>query len=270
MNEYLAQLLKWVTEYGLRFLIAAVILIVGWILIGKLAKKVSSSEKLQGKDPTLATFVYSGINMGLKALLVVLCVVIMGVPSATIAALIASCGVVIGLALQGGLSNFAGGLILLFFRPFQVGDFISSSGQDGTVTAINVFYTTILTIDNRKVYFPNGGLANSVLVNVTAEEIRRVDLTYTVTFESDLRKAKEVLKLVPGSNSKVLKDPATAVVVTGYADGAYQLTLRAWCKTSDYWDVFFSIQDKVSPAFAASGITLGHPHLNVHLDNEEK
>ena len=152
------------------------------------------------------------------------------------------------------------------FRPFSVGDFISSAGIDGTVTGINIFYTTVLTVDNRKIFMPNGSLSNSVLVNVTAEDTRRVDLTYTVTFESDLKKAKEVLKLIAGSNGKVLKDPATAVVVTNYADGAYQLTLRAWCKTADYWDVYFSIQDKVSPAFAASGIELGHPHINVHMD----
>ena len=260
--------LTWLVESGLRILIAIVILIVGWILIGKLAKKISKSSKLMKYDPTLATFIQSGVNIGLKLILIVICVTIAGVPSASIAALIASIGIAIGLALQGGLSNIAGGLILLIFRPFKVGDFVSSGGYDGTVTAINIFYTTMLTIDNRKVFLPNGSVANSSLVNVTAEELRRVDLPYTVSFDSDLEKAKKILRLIVNSESKALKDPAPATVVTGYADGAYTLTLRVWCKTEDYWEVLFNIQDKVAPAFETSGIILGHPHLNVHLDKD--
>ena len=265
-STFWANVLTWLTQTGLRILIALVILIVGWIIIGKISKKIAKSSKLKKYDPTLASFIQSGVNIGAKILLVVICVTIVGVPGASIAALIASLGVAVGLALQGGLSNIAGGLMLLAFRPFKVGDFISSSGFDGTVTGINIFYTTMLTIDNRKVYLPNGGLSNSALVNVTAEETRRVDLSYTVSFESDLDKAKKILKLVAMSDSRVLRDPAVAVVITGYADGAYTLTLRAWCKTPDYWDVLFGVQDKVASAFETSGIVLGHPHLNVHLD----
>ena len=270
MPEFVQNLLSWLVQGAVRLLIAVVIFIVGWILIGKLAKKIGKSEKLVKRDPTLATFVQSGVNIGGKLLLAVICVTIVGIPSATVAALVAALGVAIGLALQGGLSNMAGGLILLIFRPFEVGDFISSNGVDGVVTAINIFYTTVLTIDNRKAFLPNGGLSNSVLINVTAEDKRRIDVTYVITFDSDLEKAKKVLKLVANSDSRILKDPATAVVVTKYGDGAYELTLRTWCKTEDYWDAYFAIQDKVQPAFEASGIKLGHPHLNVHLDQIEK
>lgn len=260
----------WLTQTGLRFLIAIVLLIVGWILIGKIADKVSKSNKIQKYDPMLADFVDSGINIAAKILLVVICVTIMGVPSASIAALIASFGVAIGLALQGGLSNIAGGIMLLIFRPFKIGDYVVSGSYEGTVTGINIFYTTMRTVDNKKVLLPNGTLSNAALVNVTAEDTRRVDLTYTVSFESDLEKTKKVLQLVANSDSRVLKDPAVSVVVGDYADGAYKVSVRSWCKTDDYWDVYFSMQDKVLAAFDASGIVLGHPHLNVHLDKPEK
>lgn len=263
-------ILTWLTQTGLRFLIAIVLLIVGWILIGKVADKVAKSNKIQKYDPMLADFVDSGINIAAKILLVVICVTIMGVPSASIAALIASFGVAIGLALQGGLSNIAGGIMLLIFRPFKIGDYVVSGSYEGTVTGINIFYTTMRTVDNKKVLLPNGTLSNAALVNVTAEDTRRVDLTYTVSFESDLEKTKKVLQLVANSDSRVLKDPAVSVVVGDYADGAYKVSVRSWCKTEDYWDVYFSMQDKVLAAFDASGIVLGHPHLNVHLDKPEK
>ena len=256
------------TSFAVKFAIAAVVLIAGWFLIGFLAKKIANADKMKKYDPTLATFIHSAINLGLKILLVVICVSILGVPASSFVALIASAGVAIGLALQGGLSNIAGGIMLLVFRPFKVGDYIVSGGNEGFVTAINIFYTTILTVDNRKVFLPNGGVSNSALVNVTAEETRRVDLSYVVSFESDLEKAKKVLKLVAGAEPKVLKDPATTILVTEYADGAYKVQLRAWCKTEDYWSVYGSIQDKVQPAFEASGIVLGHPHLNVHVSND--
>ena len=267
--NFLIGLLTTLSQFAIKAVIAAVLLIVGWILIGKFAKKLAETDKMKKYDPTLASFVQSAVNLGLKILLVVVCISILGVPAASFVALIASAGVAIGLALQGGLSNIAGGIMLLVFRPFTVGDYIVSGGNEGFVTAINIFYTTILTTDNRKVFLPNGGVSNSALVNVTAEETRRVDLTYVVSFESDLEKAKKVLKLVAGSESKVLKDPATSVLVTEYADGAYKVQLRAWCKTEDYWAVYGSIQDKVRPAFEASGIALGHPHLNVHVSNDQ-
>lgn len=263
-------ILTWLTQTGLRFLIAIVLLIVGWILIGKIADKVAKSSKIQKYDPMLADFVDSGINIAAKILLVVICVTIVGVPSASIAALIASFGVAIGLALQGGLSNIAGGIMLLIFRPFKIGDYLVSGSYEGTVTGINIFYTTMRTVDNKKVLLPNGTLSNAALVNVTAEDTRRVDLTYTVSFESDLEKTKKVLQLVANSDSRVLKDPAVSVVVGDYVDGAYKVSVRSWCKTGDYWDVYFSMQDKVLAAFDASGIVLGHPHLNVHLDKPEK
>ena len=263
-------ILTWLTQTGLRVLISVVLLIVGWILIGKIADRVSKSSRIQKYDPMLADFVDSGINIAAKILLVVICVTIMGVPSASIAALIASFGVAIGLALQGGLSNIAGGIMLLIFRPFKIGDYVVSGSYEGTVTGINIFYTTMRTVDNRRVLLPNGSISNSALVNVTAEDTRRVDLTYTVSFESDLEKTKKVLQLVANSDSRVLKDPAVSVVVGDYADGSYKVSVRSWCRTSDYWDVYFSMQDKVLAAFDASGIVLGHPHLNVHLDKLEK
>ena len=256
------------TNFAVKFAVAAVILVAGWFVIGFLAKKIANAKKMKEYDPTLATFVYSAVNLGLKILLVVICVTILGVPASSFIALIASAGVAIGLALQGGLSNIAGGIMLLVFRPFKVGDYIVSGDNQGSVTAINIFYTTILTPDNRKIFLPNGSVSNSALVNVTAEDKRRVDLSYVISFESDLEKAKKVLKLVAGAESKVLKDPDTTVLVTEYADGAYKVSLRAWCKTEDYWAVYGSIQDKVKPAFEASGIVLGHPHLNVHLSEK--
>ncbi len=268
MKQFLITLLTWLSQYAIRLLIAAVILIVGWILVGNLSKAVAKSKKLKEHDPTLLTFIQSGLNISLKVLLVVVCVSIVGIPGSSIAALVASAGVAIGLAMQGGLSNIAGGIMLLVFRPFVVGDYISSAGFEGTVTGINIFYTTILTVDNRKVFLPNGSLSNSALINVTAEETRRVDFTYAVTFDSDVEKAKKVLKLVASSESRVLKEPASKTVITNYQDGAYEICLRVWCKTSDYWDVYFAIQDKVQPAFDASGIKLAHPHINVHMDKD--
>ena len=167
---------------------------------------------------------------------------------------LASCGVAVGLALQGALSNIAGGIMLMFFRPFNIGDYVSASGGEGVVKEITLFYTTLLTIDNKRITIPNGSLMNANIVNFTVEDKRRVDLVFSCAKGEDIDKVQDVMKAVMNANEKVEKDPAPFAQISGGTNEAMEFTVRAWCSSADYWDVYFALNHDITKALGEAGV----------------
>ncbi len=255
------------TTWGIKLLAALVVLAIGAKIIGSLCKWMRRTHKLSKLDDGLRTFLESFAKIGLYALLIITVASIIGIPATSFITILASCGVAIGLALQGSLSNVAGGLMILFFKPFRIGDYIEAGGESGTVTDISVVYTVLLTPDNKRITMPNGNLTNSVIKNYSAEALRRVDLTFGAEYGSDVEKVKAVITRVAESHELVLKDPAPFVRLTECADSSLNYVVRVWCKNSDYWTVSFDLKEGVKKAFDENGIGIPFPQMDVHISN---
>lgn len=252
-------------DLGMKVLGGILILIVGFIVIKCITKSLSKSKAFNKTEAGSAHFIVNMISFALKIFLVLTVAMVIGVPAASIVALIGSAGVAIGLALQGSLSNIAGGIMLVVFKPFKEGDFIDSSdGASGTVTDINVFYTTVVTPDNKVLVIPNGSLSNKPIINYSQKDTRRVDLTFGVAYDSDIEKVKNVILNTAKANEKVFGDPAPVVFVTAYQDSAIELSLRFWCKNGDYWSCYFDVNERMKKAFDENGIVIPFPQLDVH------
>ena len=219
-------------------------------------------------DPTVASFFCTCINLLLKTILIVICVSIIGIPTASVVAVLAAASATIGLALQGGLSNIAGGILILIFKPFKVGDFIACDGEMGTVSDIGIFYTKIKTIDNRTAVIPNGVVSSNKLVNYSDEEFRRVDLEFTVDYSSNMNGVLLLVKSISEKNEKVIKDETHPidVKIISYCDNGIKIVSRSWCKSTDYWDVYFDMMERVKKAFDENGISIPFQQLDVHMD----
>ena len=187
----------------------------------------------------------------------------------SVIAVLASCGLAVGLAMQGALANLAGGLMILIFKPFKVGDYIESAGAEGIVRDISIFYTTVMTLDNKKISVPNGDLMNANVTNYSAEATRRIDQEYKITNDSDLEEVKAVLLETVRSTEGVLPDPAPFARLTGVDDDTYLFTIRGWCKTPEYWDVYFDVIENCSKALREHGIDDPEERIAVRLVNEE-
>ncbi|MBQ4446700.1 MAG: mechanosensitive ion channel [Clostridia bacterium] len=241
-------------KYGLKLLAAVAVIVVG-LWLTKLAVKLLERSKWFGKiDRDARAFVKSAIKIALTVMVIVTAIAIMGVPMASIVAVIASCGVAIGLALQGSLSNFAGGLMLVLFKPFRVGDYIQANGQEGTVEEIGVFSTKLITVDNRQVVMPNAGLSNSVLVNATHFDERRVDIFFRVDPDADSDAVVSALRLAAEAQAK--RDPVKPVEtrLDSYGESFVKYHVKVWCKTSDYWELYYSLAEDCKRALQENGI----------------
>lgn len=268
-NVVLEDLIKLVTSFGITLLKAIVVLVVGLRLIKWAKKWLKSSPKLDKLDLGVRSFLGSFVSIGLYVLLIIVLAGIVGIPATSFITILASCGVAIGLALQGSLSNLAGGLMLLLFKPFKVGDYIEACGEAGTVTEITVVYTVLLTPDNKRITLPNGTLTNSTIENYSAEELRRVDLTVNVAVDSDVSKVKGYLESLAQSHPLVLAEPEPMVRLSAHSDSALTFTARAWCKNEDYWDVYFDLTEGVEKTFADNGIKVPYPQMDVHVKNDK-
>ena len=261
--NYLVEL---ATTTGLKLLGAIVLVIVGMKGIKWLRKWIRTSEKLNKIDDSLRSFMISFSSVVLYIVLFITVAVILGIPTTSFITMLASCGVAIGLALQGSLSNFAGGIMILIFKPFKVGDYIEAAGESGTVTEISVVYTELLTVDNKKITIPNGTITNSVIENYSAEKIRRVDLEFNTAYDCDIEKVKKIITEVLESHPKALKNPEIFVRLSAHNESALTYTARVWCKTEDYWDVNFDVIESVKKAFDENGIKIPYNQLDVHID----
>ena len=256
------------TESGLKLIIAIMVLLIGFKLVDLFGKKFKSTKFYNKLDPTARTFFKSFLTIALKIVLVVAAAIIVGIPMASLVAVIGSAGLAIGLALQGSLSNIAGGFIILVFKPFKVGDFITSADATGTVESINIFYTKILTVDNKVVQVPNSIISNQTLTDYSTKDVRRVDLTFSTSYDCDLEKVKSVLLSVSDKTPKALKDPAPQARLNAHSASSLDFILRVWCATDDYWDVYFDLVEGVKKAFDDNGIEIPYQQIDVHVDNK--
>lgn len=262
--------MEFIKNYGPKAIGAVITLLIGlWVinLAMKIFKKTLEKSKL---EPTLNSFILSLMSVGLKILLVITVLTMAGVEMTSFVALIGAAGLAVGLALQGSLSNFAGGVLIIFFKPFKVGDFIEASGNAGTVREIQILHTILTTPDNKVIIIPNGPLSNSVITNFSREGKRRVDMTFGVGYEADIREVRDILNSIVSKDDRVMNEPAPMIRLMELADSSVNFTVRLWVKTSDYWDVYFDTQEKVKLAFDENGISIPFPQMDVHFQPNGK
>jgi small conductance mechanosensitive channel len=251
------------TVLGLVIVKAAVIFLVGRLLIGLVNKLVRRLLNKRDIEASVKSFVSSAVNVVLIILLIVSIIGALGIETTSFAALLASAGVAIGMALSGNLSNFAGGLIILLFKPFRVNDYISAQGTEGTVKEIQIFHTILRTSDNKLIFIPNGSLSSGVVTNYNVER-RRVEWVFSVDYGSDYGKVKAITERVLAADSRILSDPSPFVALNALADSSVNVVVRGWVKASDYWDVYYDINQAVYETYNAQGINFPFPQLTVH------
>ena len=270
LEEALRQALPGILGFLYNLAIAALIAFIGIRIIGMI-KKWSRRTFLRMKvEESVSRFLSSCISVGLYGVLLFIVAGMLGVNSASIVALLGSAGIAISLALQGSLSNFAGGVLILLSRPFTVGDYIINKDGEGTVTNIGIIYTTLLTTDNRKIVLPNGALSNSPLTNVTAQDRRRVVINVGISYEADLKKAKELLQELFEARPEILPEDGIEVYVDSLGESAVNLTARAYTRTEDYWNVKWALTEEVKLCFDREGIEIPYNKLDVNLKQGEK
>lgn len=266
MDDFMNTVTEKIVPEAIRLIIVIVLAALCFFLIKRFTKFIARPAHLSKLSPSVKTFLVSFLSIALKTLTVITGASMLGVPMASVVAVIGSAGLAFGLALQGGLSNIAGGFMILIFKPFSVGHYIEVGSFAGTVTDIGVFYTTLLTYDNVRVVIPNSTVTSGTVVNYSSEEKRRVDIDFTAAYSTDVEKAKRAILEAAYSTGKILPEPCAEVVMTEHGESALKLSLRAWCATSDYWTVKFETTEKVKAAFDREGIEIPFPQLDVHLD----
>lgn len=268
MEALLNSLITFATTKGLDLVGALLVIIIGFSISGKFCKLLRKVKSFSQIDPTAQTFIVGTLNVLLKAIVLLIAIDMMGVPMTNIVAIVGSCGLAIGLALQGSLSNFAGGVMIILFKPFKQGDFIESNGVTGTVQEVTILYTRLTTPDNKLIVIPNGSLSNAIVTNYSVSETRRLDVTIGVSYDSDLEKVKAALLEMAAANDKILTDPAPTSNVTGYGDSAINVGLRVWMKNADYWDVHFALHNALKAKFDEKSISIPFPQVDVHVINK--
>ncbi|WP_206483168.1 mechanosensitive ion channel domain-containing protein [Thalassotalea sp. G2M2-11] len=268
--EKITQLLNdFVMQYGMNFIMALAVLLIGWWIIGRIVSAVDYSMDKANVEVTLQRFLLSFISIVLKVILVIIFASMVGVETASLIAMLGAAGLAVGLALQGSLSNLAGGVLILFFKPFKVGDVIEAQGHLGRVVEIQIFNTLITTLDNQRVYIPNGLLSNGCVKNIFAEPTRRVDMMFGISYGDDIATAKAIIHQVLDDNKLVLKDPGADVFISGHGASSIDITVRPWCQSDDYWNVYFSTHENLKIAFDKAGITIPFPQRDVHIIKED-
>ncbi len=262
--ETIEKLLNKIFDLSIQLLIAIAIIVIGFKLIKILEKKLKKESKFAKLDNTAKGFVISILSISLKILLLVVAASIIGIPTTSFITIIGSCGVAVGLALQGGLSNLAGGLMLLIFKPFEVSDYIEAEGREGTVKAITMFYTIITTVDNKEIQLPNGKLLNSEIVNYSTNKERRLDLEFSVSYDSKIDKVKTIINEVIDKTNSILKDKDIIVRLYKQADSSLVFAVKVWVKKEDYWTTYFDLQENIKNAFDKNKIEIPFPQLDIH------
>ncbi|MFT7591733.1 MAG: small conductance mechanosensitive channel [bacterium] len=260
MEEYIVMIRTVIVDFSPKVTAALAILILGWIGIGFITRIVKRLMKKREFDESLSKFLSSLMSWALKVLLIVTVASKLGLETTSFAAVIGAAGLAIGLALQGALSNFAGGALIILFKPFKIGDIIEAQGEKGVVSDIQIFTTTLTSPTNKRIIMPNGALSNGNITNYTAEGKLRVDLTIGVGYDEDIKKTKEVLMEVLSSNPKILQDPAPTVNVSALADSSVNFAVRPWATVEDYWAVYFGTLENAKNALDAAGIEIPYPY----------
>ena len=268
LKNTLDLIVNWATSTGIKLIIALVVLFISFKLINWIGKKIIKKAEKKNADKTVTrTLVYVG-KIASKCVIAVCMIGFVGIDTSAITALIASFGVCIGLAVNGSLSNIAGGVLILVTRPFKVDDFIEAQGISGVVSDIHMTNTKIITGDNKVVYVPNAALANGNIVNYSEKDERRVDIEIAVSYSSDSEKAKEIVMNILTSHELVMQDPAPFVRVGAYGESGLVIKARAWTKNGDYWSVYFDVLETVKAEFDKNGIEIPYNQLDVHIKNK--
>lgn len=264
VEQILDKLLNWGIDAGKSIIGAILIYVIGRFVIkqiNRLVCKILTKRKL---EISVQTFCRSLVNLLLNLVLVFAIISKLGIETTSLAALLASAGVAIGMALSGNLSNFAGGLIILVFKPFKVGDYIDGNNVSGTVKEIQIFHTILSTVDNRIIYVPNGSLSSNAIVNYSKQDMRRAEWTFGVEYGEDFEKVKAVLERIIAADARILKDPAPFIGLGALSASSVDIKVRAWAKTDDYWGVYFDMNRVVYETFNKEGIGFPFPQLTVH------
>ena len=268
-NNVVSTVINWASTAGIRLLLALIILFVSFKIINAIARRIERSGEKGKLDKTLAkTFAYI-FKLALKIVVVVCMVGFVGIDTSGLAALLVSVGACVGLALNGALSNLAGGILIILTRPFRVDDFIEAQGYSGTVEDIHITNTKLRTVDNKVVYIPNGPLSSGNIVNYSMKDTRRVDFTFSIGYGDDFEHAKKIVSDICSAHELVLKDPAPMVRVSEHGASSINLVTRVWVNSADYWTVHFDILEAVKAAFDKEGIEIPFNQLDVHVKKDQ-
>jgi len=265
LQQILDQVIKMAVEYGPRLLGALAVWIMGTMAIKIFMKGMTSLLDRTKVDETLVPFLLGLINTGLKVLLVVTVFGMIGIQMTSFIAILGAAGLAVGMALSGTLQNFAGGVIILLFRPFKKGDYLEAQGFSGSVKEIQIFNTILTTPDNKTVILPNGTLSGSSMVNYSTEKTRQVSWTFGIGYGSDVDKTKMIIRKVAHGDERILKDPELFIAVSELADNSVNLVVRGWVKSSDYWTVFYAMNENIYKMFTKMDIQIPYPQMDVHL-----
>jgi small conductance mechanosensitive channel len=266
--SWIEQQIPGLIEFGKKLLIALIIILVGRKLIKWVGKLVDGSFKRARVDESISKFLLSFVKIALNIFVVIMAARVLGLESGSIVALVGSVGLTIGLSLQGSLANFAGGVLILIMKPFILGDYIVTNENEGTVSSIDIFYTKLLTIDNKLVVIPNGTLSNSSIVNLTSEPLRRLDLLISVDYSENIRKVKEILLKLGQAHELVLKDPKAEVFMFSFDPSSIKMSLRLWVESDNYWILKFDLLEQIKEAFDENNIIIPFDQLDVNINRE--
>lgn len=269
MEKYYDMAQSLAAAYGVKIVAAIVIFIIGKWISGMLSRAVGNAMRRAKTDEMLVGFVVNLAYVGLLAFVILAALAQLGIQTTSFIAVLGAAGLAIGLALQGSLSNFAAGVMLIIFRPFKVGDFIEAAGTSGVVEEIMIFSTKLKSPDNKQLYVPNGSVISGTITNYSAKEHRRVDLVFGCGYGDDIKKAKALLEDILKANPLVLDDPASTVGVLELGDNSVNFAVRPWVKTPDYWDAYFQITEAVKQRFDEAGLSIPFPQRDVHLIQNE-
>ena len=263
-SQIIQQLTTLGIEAGKSILLAVLIFVVGRYIVKFINRIVAGMMERRHMDPTIQSFLRSFINVLLTTLLVITTVSALGINTTSFAALLASAGVAVGMALSGNLQNLAGGIILLLFKPYKVGDFIEGQGVSGTVKEIQIFHTIILTADNKQIYVPNGALSSGSVTNYSSQPLRRVDITVGVEYGTEVDTVKQALEEILKADSRIMSDPAPFIALSNLADSSVDFTIRVWVGVADYWPVHFDLKRAIYEEFNRRGIGFPFPQVQIH------
>ncbi|KAA3611163.1 MAG: mechanosensitive ion channel family protein [Calditrichaeota bacterium] len=268
LAQYTDQGLELLVFYIPKIVTAILVLIVGLWIISMIVKGFNKASSRSNMDGSLQKFLSSLFSMALKVMLLISVISMLGIETTSFVAVLGAAGLAVGFALQGSLGNFAGGVLLLIFKPFKVGDFIDGAGHAGTVHSVEVLATTLKTPDNKTIIIPNGALSGSSITNFSTEPQRRVDFVFGIGYGDDMKKAKDIIKKIVDSDSRVLADPAPFIAIGNLGDSAVDITTRVWVNAADYWGVYFDTTEAVKAAFDAQNISIPFPQMDIHTYKE--
>ena len=267
MEQIINTIKTYALDFGYRLTGAILALIIGLWIIKKFVEAVAKIMHSKNVDDSLQPFLRSMLNISLKALLIISVLSMLGVEMTSFVAILGAAGLAVGLALSGTLQNFAGGIMILIFKPFEVGHVITAQGHTGSVFEIQIFNTILKTPDNKHIIIPNGGLSTGSMVNFSKEATRRVDWTFGIGYGDDIDKAKEVLSTLIQTDSRIKQDPEPFIAVSELGDSSVNLAVRVWVDASDYWGVYFAMNESVYKTFDKEGLSIPYPQMDVHVQN---